>query len=97
MAGLVYAERKYGKLGLKRVMAPAIHLASEGFQLTAEEAHELADPDLAQFADSKRIFQRDGNLYKAGENYSSSPNWRARWSASPPIPTTSTTAKWRAS
>ena len=24
VAGLVYAERKYGKLGLKRVMAPAI-------------------------------------------------------------------------
>jgi len=69
VAGLVYAERKYGKLGLKRVMAPAIRLASEGFQLSAEEARELADPDLAQFADSKRIFQRDGNLYKAGETF----------------------------
>jgi gamma-glutamyltranspeptidase/glutathione hydrolase len=29
VAGLVYAERKYGKLGLKRVMAPAIKLAGE--------------------------------------------------------------------
>ncbi len=67
VAGLAYAEHKYGKLGLARVMAPAIQLASEGFQLTAEEAHELADPDLSQFADSKRIFQRDGNLYKEGE------------------------------
>src|SRR5579859_4439556 len=63
VAGLVYAERKYGKLGLKRVMAPAIRLASEGFQLTAEEARELHDSDLSQFADSKRIFQRDGNFY----------------------------------
>jgi gamma-glutamyltranspeptidase/glutathione hydrolase len=67
VAGLAYAERKYGKLGLARVMAPAIKLASEGFELSAEEAHELADGDLAKFPDSKRIFQRGGQLYKAGE------------------------------
>lgn len=67
VAGLAYAERKYGKLGLKRVMAPAIRLAKNGFELSAEEAHELSDPDLARFAVSRRIFQRDGNLYKAGE------------------------------
>ena len=69
VAGLVYAERKYGKLGLRRVIAPAIRLASEGFQLTAEEARELSDPDLARFPDSKRIFQRDGQLYKEGETF----------------------------
>lgn len=67
VAGLVYAERKYGRLGLARVMKPAIRLAREGFTLSAEEAGEMADEDLAKFADSKRIFQRDGNLYKAGE------------------------------
>ena len=69
VAGMVYAERKYGKLGLARVMAPAIQLAENGFVLTAEEAHELADPYLARFPDSKRIFQRDGNLYKEGETF----------------------------
>ena len=67
VAGLAYAERKYGKLDLKRVMAPAIRLAADGFLLTSEEAEELTDPDLALFPESKRIFQRDGNLYKAGE------------------------------
>jgi gamma-glutamyltranspeptidase/glutathione hydrolase len=67
VAGLVYAEHKYGRLGLKRVIAPAIKLASVGFELTAEEAHELSDPDLAKFPESKRIFQRDGELYKEGE------------------------------
>jgi len=36
-------------------------------KLTAEEARELSDPDLARFPDSKRIFQRDGQLYKEGE------------------------------
>jgi gamma-glutamyltranspeptidase/glutathione hydrolase len=69
VAGLVYAERKYGKLGLQRVMAPAIQLATQGFELTAEEAAELTDEDLARFPDSKRIFQRGGDLYKAGETF----------------------------
>jgi len=67
VAGLAYAERKYGHLGLKRVMAPAIRLAAKGFELTAEEAEELTDADLASYPDSKRIFQRDGQHYKAGE------------------------------
>ena len=67
VAGLVYAEKKYGKLGLKRVIAPAIKLAADGFRLTAEEAHELADPDLTRFAESRLLFQRDGKLYRAGE------------------------------
>ena len=69
VAGMVYAERKYGKLGLARVMAPAIKLAADGFVLSAEEAEELSDPDLAKFPDSKRIFQRDGHLYKEGETF----------------------------
>jgi gamma-glutamyltranspeptidase/glutathione hydrolase len=67
VAGLAYAERKYGRLGLRCVMAPAIRLAREGFTLTAEEAKELTDPDLALFAGSKRIFQRGGHHYQAGE------------------------------
>lgn len=67
VAGLAYAERKYGKLGMKRVIAPAIHLAPDGFQLSAEEADEMKDPLLARFSDTRRIFQRGGNLYKAGE------------------------------
>ncbi len=67
VAGLAYAERKYGKLGLRKVMAPAIRLASEGFVLTAEEAKDLSDPDLARFPDSKHLFQRDGHPYHDGE------------------------------
>ena len=67
VAGLAYAEKKYGRLSLARVMAPAIRMAREGFVLSAEEAHELTDQDLASFAESKRIFQRNGDLYKVGE------------------------------
>ena len=67
VAGLVYAEKKYGRLGLKRVMAPAIQLGRAGFELSPREADELTDPDLARFPASRAIFQRDGRFYKAGE------------------------------
>ena len=68
VAGMVYAEKKYGKLSLERVMAPAIKLAEEGFALAAEDARDLReDKPLAEFPESRRIFQRDGNFYKAGE------------------------------
>jgi len=67
VAGLVHAEKKYGKLSLEKVIAPAIKLAREGFALAYEDAEDLKDADLAKFADSKRTFQRDGNFYKRGE------------------------------
>ena len=67
VAGMAYAEKKYGKLTLAKVMGPAIRLASEGFVLTEEEAGELHDSDLTRFPESKRIFQRDGNYYQPGD------------------------------
>ncbi|HTW48002.1 MAG TPA: gamma-glutamyltransferase [Acidobacteriaceae bacterium] len=69
VAGLVYAERKYGKLTLRQVMAPAIRLASGGFVLSDEEAAEMHDDILTGFPVSKKIFQRDGNFYKPGETF----------------------------
>ncbi len=69
VAGLAYAEKHYGKLDLKRVMAPAIRLAREGYILELEEAEELHDSNLKPFAESRRIFQRDGNFYQAGERF----------------------------
>jgi len=72
VAGLAYAEKKYGKLGLAKVIAPAIKLADEGFALTEEEAHELHHAGLALFPDSKRIFQRDGHYYEANEIFKQS-------------------------
>jgi gamma-glutamyltranspeptidase/glutathione hydrolase len=62
VAGLVYAERKYGKLGLAKVMAPAIKLAAEGFVLTAEEAKELTDPDLAKFPTPSASFSATATI-----------------------------------
>jgi gamma-glutamyltranspeptidase/glutathione hydrolase len=67
VAGLAYAQKKYGKLPLAQVMAPAIKLAQDGFALAWEDSEDLKDTDLAKFAESHRIFQRDGNNYQPGE------------------------------
>jgi gamma-glutamyltranspeptidase/glutathione hydrolase len=69
VAGLVYAQKKYGKLSLDRDMAPAIKLARDGFALTWEDIVDFSDKDLASFPESARIFQRDGNFYKPGETF----------------------------
>ena len=68
VAGMMYAEKKYGTLALAQVIAPAIRLAEGGFGLTAQDAKDLRDDKyLSRFPESRRIFQRDGNYYKAGE------------------------------
>jgi gamma-glutamyltranspeptidase / glutathione hydrolase len=67
VAGLVYAEKTYGKLTLAQVMAPAIKLARDGFPLTWTDAKDMRDPDLAKFPESRRIFQRDGRYYQQGD------------------------------
>ena len=67
VAGLAYAEKNWGKLTLQQVMAPAIHLARDGFVLDYATAKDLQDDKLAKFPESRRIFQRDGNFYQAGD------------------------------
>ena len=67
VAGMVYAEKHFGKLTLKQVMAPAIRLAKNGFALSYEDAQGFHDEDLAKFPESKKIFQRDGNYYQPGD------------------------------
>ena len=70
VAGLVYAQKKYGKLSLRKVMAPAILLALNGFELSWHEARDLReDSHLADYPESRRIFQRDGNFYKQYEAF----------------------------
>src|ERR1700674_5798496 len=41
VAGMVYAQQKFGKLTLKQVMIPAIRLAREGYALSWGEAHDF--------------------------------------------------------
>ena len=69
VAGLALAEQKYGKLGLARVLEPAIGLAEQGFPVSYSLAGSLKDSKglLEKFAGSRRIFLRDGTLYEPGE------------------------------
>ena len=69
VAGLIEAQRKFGKLSLQQVMAPAIQFAEQGYVLSAEEAAILHNPVLTRFPESRRIFQRNGNFYQAGETF----------------------------
>jgi gamma-glutamyltranspeptidase / glutathione hydrolase len=67
VAGMVYAEKEFGKLTLGQVLAPAIKLARDGYPLSWQTARDLRNENLAKFAESRRIFQRNGNYYKQGE------------------------------
>ena len=67
VAGLVYAQKHWGKLTLKQVMEPAIRLARDGYVLDYEAARSFHDPNLAKFPESHRIFQRDGDYYQQGD------------------------------
>jgi gamma-glutamyltranspeptidase/glutathione hydrolase len=69
VAGLVYAEKRFGKLTLAQVMAPALRLAREGFALSKRDARQLRDPSLAAFPETHHIFQRDGRHYQPGDTF----------------------------
>jgi len=69
VAGLALAHKKYGKVRWARLLAPAIRLARKGFPVSyalsasLREHHEL----LSKFAESRRIYLRDGKLYEPGD------------------------------
>ena len=68
VAGLTYAEAHFGKLGIERVIKPAIRLAKDGYLPSEEEIATFRDAkNLAAFPESHRVFQRDGHFYEAGE------------------------------
>jgi len=69
VAGLAYAEKKFGKLTLAQAMGPAIRLARQGFALSEHDARQLRDPSLAAFPETRRIFQRDGHYYQPGDTF----------------------------
>src|SRR5947209_15206763 len=69
VAGMVKAQKQWGKLTLAQVMAPAIRLARNGFVLSWSETRELRDAHLAEFPESRRIFQRESKYYELGETF----------------------------
>jgi gamma-glutamyltranspeptidase / glutathione hydrolase len=69
VAGLALALKMYGTMKLADVMAPAIRLAEDGFPVSAKLVHELAEErdNLQRFSVSRRIFLRDGEMYRMGD------------------------------
>lgn len=65
--GLALAHQKYGSKPWAQLLAPAIKLA-RGFPVTYAVAQSLRGSRLlAQFPESRRIFQRDGKFYEPEE------------------------------
>jgi gamma-glutamyltranspeptidase / glutathione hydrolase len=71
VAGLELALRTHGKLKLAEVLAPAIHLAEDGFPLSEKLARQLEEerPELQRFTVSRRIFLNEGKLFHAGDTF----------------------------
>ena len=69
VAGLELALKTYGKLKLADVLAPAIHLAEDGFPVSEKLARQLDGerPVLQQFTVSRRIFLNDGKMLHPGD------------------------------
>ena len=69
VAGLDVALRIWGTMPLDRVMGPAIRLAAQGFPVSEKLARalEAARPRLQKFSRSRKIFLRNGRLYRPGD------------------------------
>lgn len=70
VAGMALAQKTYGRLPLAAVIAPAIALARDGFQVSWALADSLkgAQSLLAKFPSSARAFQRaDGTMPEPGD------------------------------
>ena len=71
VAGMAFALKKYGsgKLTWSELIEPARRLAVAGFVVTHQTEKRLQDYQaiLSPFADSRRVFLREGKLYREGE------------------------------
>ena len=70
VAGMTFAQKTYGRLPLAAVMAPAIALARDGFEVSWALADSLKNAQslLAKFPSSARAFQRaDGTMPGPGD------------------------------
>ncbi len=66
--GFELAQSKYGSKKWAELIAPAMALASKGFPLSYKASETLRGArNLADDAESKRIFQKGGAFYEAGE------------------------------
>ncbi len=69
VAGMMYAQRRYGRLTRTQVLKPAIDLAENGFHLHYRLAEDLERmiPDFSAYRSSKKAFSKNGKPYAEGE------------------------------
>jgi gamma-glutamyltranspeptidase/glutathione hydrolase len=73
VAGLALAHKRHGKLKWDELVEPARKLAAEGFTVNYHLARSLRSQStitkMSAFAESRRIFQRNGRFYDMGETF----------------------------
>ncbi len=69
VAGLLEAHRRFGRLPLQRVMAPAIELAEKGFRLSVFQAKRFKRKEalLRRFPETAKIFLPGGKVPRPGQ------------------------------
>jgi gamma-glutamyltranspeptidase/glutathione hydrolase len=69
VAGLCYTLDKYGTMSLKQVIAPAINLAEQGFNVNYELSQALtnASEEISQFPASAEILLNNGKPFQEGD------------------------------
>jgi len=69
VAGYHLAWKQEGSLAWRRLLAPAIRLAEEGFEVSyaLSQSLERASDLLSRFRETRRIFQRSGRFYREGD------------------------------
>jgi gamma-glutamyltranspeptidase / glutathione hydrolase len=69
VAGLAYAQKKYGRLSLAETMGPAIALADKGFAISDALSRSLAGSRklFDRFPETARIFLKNGQPYEPGD------------------------------
>jgi gamma-glutamyltranspeptidase/glutathione hydrolase len=67
VAGFDLAHKEFGTRPWAQLLEPAVKLARDGFVVDDYFAAQLKTRHLSEDLESKRIFQRDGDYYKAGD------------------------------
>ncbi len=66
--GLQYAHDRYGRKKWAELVAPAVRLAREGFEVSWRLSESLrASPRMAKFEESRRIFLKNGAFFAPGD------------------------------
>lgn len=73
VAGLMLAHQRHGKLKWEELVEPARKLAADGFVVNYHLARNLSEQGtidkMKPFAESRRIYQRDGRFYEMDERF----------------------------